>query len=1163
MLILKEVRLSRSGFIAIPLLTLVIFGGVLTYLLYQKQNSVDVLTDQVVKLSEEYKQSSGLVAEQKLEKLIEVSSKRKELLVKKIEDNPQEFLEQANLADRRDELPKEIQPLVEQRVNTEGLFSLIHIDSFDAKKSEFDYLLTQTDSQTKLERAAYELHFASGEPEITTGSDVKVKGGVELDKQVVLANASNSGSNTLEVVSLVAPTSSIGDQKTLAILVNFNDNPGNKPFTTDSIKSKLLSDDPNSNNTYYKENSFNKVSFSGEVVGWYSIPFYGCNYYDWAYDAQVAARNTGINISSYQRFVYVFPTTNGCYPGVGGLGEVGSANYVNTYAWIFGESDVRIYEHELGHNLGSHHANLASCQTANDFTNCTNEEYGDIYDVMGNFWWVGNNAHHFNGPHKVGMGWVPSSNIQTATAQGTYTLAPIETLGTKPQILKIHKNDKNEDYYVSYRQKSGFDKNLPDFLVNGASIHIWKGTYYKQTKWISTPQMNTLKDGQTLYDSVNKLWIKQLSHNADGVTVEVGFGFLEGIGLEVNVSSVDVIVEAGSTVKVFDLKSTGAKGFSLYGYPVEQSGISWSVQSGGIQSGQSIPISIKIGNNVPSGTYTGTGIIKNDTGQQMTIPIKITIPAPLKINSINPLQAEIGRAITISGTGLFPSGVGAPVAGGGGGGRSVVLVRNSDNTETVLYQPSSSGPAGGGGGGEYWNDTSISFLLPATAPQIGKIKVNNGLTSTTFSQDFTVISQPSADSRRVFVTSTRYRPNFGGLTGAAAKCQERADVGKLGGIWEAWLSDSITSASERLEQFNGPYKRLDNKIVANNWLDLTDGSLQNPISMTELGIQQSHSSVWTNTLANGNKGENSCDNWTSISDTLKGNTGGADSFKYKYWTEGGYGRCDAGFDNLYCFEQNPNPPTPTPTPSDSLTQGLVGYWKLDEVSYSGVLNEVKDSSGQNNNGSSKEAVISAGKFSNAAFFDGANDVIIVNDTKSLSPSKVTVSAWVNIKGYPNNYGRILAKYGSYELIVYGYKGGEGRLEWDVRNPKETDITSGGSVATIKDKLKLNTWYHVAASYDGNTSRVYINGVKVAEKGNIPGSIVDSFQPFTIGGEGYKEGATTKSWWNLNGDIDEVKVYDKALSDTEIEKLYQYTPPLGASTSRSLIEKIQDLIKEIW
>ena len=76
-------------------------------------------------------------------------------------------------------------------------------------------------------------------------------------------------------------------------------------------------------------------------------------------------------------------------------------------------------------------------------------------------------------------------------------------------------------------------------------------------------------------------------------------------------------------------------------------------------------------------------------------------------------------------------------------------------------------------------------------------------------------------------------------------------------------------------------------------------------------------------------------------------------------------------------------------------------------------------------------------------------------------------------------------------------------------------------------LTLNTWIHLAATYDGTTLRLYVNGVQVATKATT-GAIRVSTGALRIGGNS----VWTNEWFA--GLIDEVRVYNKALTATEIQ-----------------------------
>lgn len=178
---------------------------------------------------------------------------------------------------------------------------------------------------------------------------------------------------------------------------------------------------------------------------------------------------------------------------------------------------------------------------------------------------------------------------------------------------------------------------------------------------------------------------------------------------------------------------------------------------------------------------------------------------------------------------------------------------------------------------------------------------------------------------RVFVTSTSYYGNLGGLAGADAKCQARADAANLGGVWKAWLSDSTTAVVDRFAQSNNPYKLLDGTIIANNWWDLVKGSIQNPIDVTEFK-QKTTGFVWTNTTALGGKYYNSpantCQDFTANSYASFPGTGFAGYSDRKWTNHTNPSVCNMPM-VLYCFEQGSFTVGATSTTSSGNTANIV------------------------------------------------------------------------------------------------------------------------------------------------------------------------------------------------------------------------------------------------
>lgn len=164
--------------------------------------------------------------------------------------------------------------------------------------------------------------------------------------------------------------------------------------------------------------------------------------------------------------------------------------------------------------------------------------------------------------------------------------------------------------------------------------------------------------------------------------------------------------------------------------------------------------------------------------------------------------------------------------------------------------------------------------------------------------------------RRVFVTSSLFTGDLGGVAGADARCQAAADEAKLPGTYRAWLSTDSYSPAATFFQSPVPYVLVNGTPVADDWNDLVDESLITGIFMTEWGEEPQQNPmpcgdilipVWTNTSPEGVlllTGFD-CSSWTST--TGLGRTGRAGSSDFQ-WTQSCEVSCAFPI-ALYCFEQ--------------------------------------------------------------------------------------------------------------------------------------------------------------------------------------------------------------------------------------------------------------------
>lgn len=210
----------------------------------------------------------------------------------------------------------------------------------------------------------------------------------------------------------------------------------------------------------------------------------------------------------------------------------------------------------------------------------------------------------------------------------------------------------------------------------------------------------------------------------------------------------------------------------------------------------------------------------------------------------------------------------------------------------------------------------------------------------------------------------------------------------------------------------------------------------------------------------------------------------------------------------------------------TLTEGLVGWWKMDESSWNGTAGEVKDSSGTNNHGTATNGAIPVlGLFGNAGSFDGSNDYISLQNYPSLKISgDITLSAW--IKTADMNNGGIFERYttgqSGYRLVLNSSSG----------NTFMSLNTSSGFNQTYYGGMNNNSWHHIVGVYDGMYIRIYTDGVlrsSVVHTGTIVNQDI-------VGRMGWSDDNGY-----LSGLIDEVRIYNRALNLEEVGALYAWAP----------------------
>ena len=229
--------------------------------------------------------------------------------------------------------------------------------------------------------------------------------------------------------------------------------------------------------------------------------------------------------------------------------------------------------------------------------------------------------------------------------------------------------------------------------------------------------------------------------------------------------------------------------------------------------------------------------------------------------------------------------------------------------------------------------------------------------------------------------------------------------------------------------------------------------------------------------------------------------------------------------------------TPKNTVGQGLSSGLVGHWTFDGKDTIGGT--IRDISGQGNHGNVVNIATSTfyvpGKIGQGLNFDGVDDLINLgtNDTLLNETSPVTISAWVYPRSIGENAGgRIVARASSTNGPMLAITT-SGVLRFEVDGSTDLVRTSAS------DTLILNKWQHVVATWDGSSTATnvhfYIDGLETSyvTSTNLVSPVDNSAQALFIGN--VSAGSRT-----FNGTIDDVRIYNRALSVTEVKQLYTST-----------------------
>ncbi|MFO7793458.1 MAG: LamG domain-containing protein [Candidatus Nanohaloarchaea archaeon] len=233
--------------------------------------------------------------------------------------------------------------------------------------------------------------------------------------------------------------------------------------------------------------------------------------------------------------------------------------------------------------------------------------------------------------------------------------------------------------------------------------------------------------------------------------------------------------------------------------------------------------------------------------------------------------------------------------------------------------------------------------------------------------------------------------------------------------------------------------------------------------------------------------------------------------------------------------------------STNLEEGLVGYWRFDDTSGSTAL----DYSSIENDGTINGASLEQGIFDTSSlYFSGSDDVTVNGPLAPDGSSEFTVSTWIK----SDNTGVDASILGTttgdstdsnlgLRYDASGYDGGGSNL---IKFGVETD--QGSVSGETESDIQSSEWQHVLMRWSSTSApEVFINGEEVSYTSD-PGSLSGNLEvPDFYIGKGLKD---PDGFWE--GNIDEVKFYNRSLTDSEIKQLYlQGEPFKGNYTSKAI------------
>jgi M6 family metalloprotease-like protein len=501
-----------------------------------------------------------------------------------------------------------------------------YAEDFDTHRIERWTVLETARGRVRLE--GHRVH------ELEPGTRVRARG--KLRGESLELAAVGGSLTTLSEPSETTTAATAGVRNVAVLLFNFD---GSRPWTRSTVRGVYFNNQRSVSN-YFVEVSNNQLTLTGEVYGWFTIkaPTNSCRQSEWGSLAREAATEAGVDLSAYDYIVHAFPRTSACWWG-------GLAQVAGKYSWINGAMTPYVTMHEMGHNLGAHHASSMTCTQGGTRVplsdNCTVSEYGDPHDVMGQNASGPSKQRHLHAWHRRQVGFLANSEMRTVSSTGRHTIAPAAVAGNSPRLLRVPRASSGDYFYLEYRRPYGVfdDYSTSAHAVNGVLVRIAPASARVPSRLIDMNPSTTgfgdaaLAAGRTFTDVGNGVRIKTVSVSSSSAVVDIEFD-TQAPGAPGNVRATQTGAE-----RVTISWNAASDNFGVTGYRVRRDG-SLLAQVKGLSF---------VDNNVQAGRSYRYEVRAED-GAGNRGPTTAASPSPIVVQDMTPPSAPANLTATVSGT---------------------------------------------------------------------------------------------------------------------------------------------------------------------------------------------------------------------------------------------------------------------------------------------------------------------------------------------------------------------------------------------------------------------------------------------------------------------------------------------------------------------------------